>query len=386
MGGLRRLRSGIRDAVSRRFLLGAFLAVGILLATAGSLLGTLESAVRDPQRPAVNLEFVAGGLESPIDLGTAPGDPDTLYVGEQTGRIRVLRDGVVEPDPFLDVRDLVVARGEQGLLGFAFHPAYERNRRLYVHYTNRDGDTRVVEYRSNGALVLPHTRRVLLAVEQPYENHNGGQIAFGPDGRLYLGLGDGGSAFDPGARAQDMSSLLGKLLRLDVDRPGAPPEIVAYGLRNPWRFAFDPEGNLFIADVGQDRWEEVNVLASGERGLVNFGWNVFEGRERVGDEPLNGAGRLAWPIAAYRHAGECTSITGGRVYSGRQLPSLRGRYVYGDYCSGAVWSLRWRAGGRAEVRREPVELSAVTTFGEGADGELYVASQGGTVYRLAGAL
>lgn len=366
----------------RALVAGAALGVGLLAAAAGVLLGTSQPAVGEATAPSVRLELVAGGLESPVDLGAAPGDAHRLYVAEQTGRIRVLRDGHAEREPFLDLRDEVLAGGEQGLLGFAFHPAYERNRRFYVHYTDRAGDTRVVEYRSNGDRALPGTRRVVLAVEQPYENHNGGQIAFGRDGRLYVGLGDGGSAFDPGDRAQDLSSFLGKLLRLDVDRAGRRPEIVAYGLRNPWRFSFDDEGNLFVADVGQDRWEEVNVVPAGERRLLNFGWDVFEGREWIAYRPPKGTGRLAWPIAVHENEGECSSLTGGRVYGGRELPSLRGRYVYGDYCLGAVRSLRWRGGESAEVRREPVTLPSVTAFGEGPDGELYLASHRGTIHRL----
>ena len=349
--------------------------LGFVLGLTGAWLagrpGATATAAGSTVKP--RLELVVGGLSSPVDIAAAPGDPASLYVAEQTGLVRVVQNGVMRPEPFLDLTARVRAAGEQGLLGFAFHPGYAENRRAYVHYSDRRGDTRVVELGPGG-------ERELLHVPQPYENHNGGQLAFGPDGRLYLGLGDGGSAFDPERRAQNPDSLLGKLLRLEVDRPGADWEVVALGLRNPWRFAFAESGDLYVADVGQDAWEEVNVLPAGERGLVNFGWDLYEGPQRVDDgEPA--AGRLAGPIAAYPHGDEC-SVTGGRVYRGELVPSLRGRYLYGDYCSGRIWSLRWTGGEEAEVREEPLALPTLTAFGEGPDRELYLAAQSGALYRL----
>jgi glucose/arabinose dehydrogenase len=327
---------------------------------------------------------VAGGFEAPLQAVSAPGEPGRLYVVEQAGRIRVLdaETGAVEADPFLDLTSLVTAGGEQGLLALAFHPGFPSDPRLYVHYSDLEGDTRVVEYRAaeDGARPV----RELLHVEQPYENHNGGQLAFGPDGLLYLGLGDGGAAFDPEGRSQDLSTLLGKLLRLDVDRPEAEWEIAAYGLRNPWRFSFDREtGDLWIGDVGQDLWEEVNVVPRGTEELLNFGWDVFEGDEQVEDKELSGDGRVVEPVAVYGHDVGC-SITGGFVYRGADLPALAGRYLYGDYCSGTVWSLRLEAGD-ADVRREPVEVPQLTSFAEDEAGELFAVSQAGTVYRLAAA-
>ncbi|HEX2111157.1 MAG TPA: PQQ-dependent sugar dehydrogenase [Gaiellaceae bacterium] len=346
-----------------------------------------------PGAPALALVRVAEGLETPVDVVAAPGERDRLYVVEQPGRVRILENGVLRRAPFLDVTGLVSTGGEQGLLGLEFHPDYPRTRRFVVHYTDTSGDTRIVEYRSDGRRALPRTARPLLFVEQPYENHNGGQIAFGSDGLLYAALGDGGSAFDPEGRAQNPGSLLGKLVRLDVDRRRPRPRVVAYGLRNPWRFAFDrATGDAYVADVGQDEWEEVNVIPAGTSVLLNFGWDVYEGRERIDAKSPRPTGALAWPIAAYRHGadlatvgqgGEC-SIIGGVVYRGSALRRLAGRYLYGDYCSGVVWSLRWRRGETAgEVRRETVELPGLTTFGEDADGEVYLASQAGDVYRLA---
>jgi glucose/arabinose dehydrogenase len=365
-----------------RLAVACAIALGAVLGATGAWLagrpGATASAGSSPVKP--RLELVAGGLSSPVDVTAAPGDPESLYVAEQTGRVRVVRRGEVRPEPFLDLSRLVRPNGEQGLLGLAFHPGYAENGRLYVHYSDRRGDTRVVELRSNGGRVLPGTARELLYVRQPYENHNGGQLAFGPDALLYLGLGDGGSAFDPGRRAQDPRSLLGKLLRVDVERPEARWEIVALGLRNPWRFAFAEAGDLYVADVGQDAWEEINVLPAGQRGLVNFGWDLYEGPERV-EEGQPSGGRLTGPVAAYPHGDEC-SVTGGRVYRGELVPSLRGRYLYGDYCSGRIWSLRWTGGEEAEVREEPLSLPTLTAFGEGPDRELYLAAQSGALYRL----
>jgi len=313
---------------------------------------------------------------------TAPkGEPNRLYIVEQGGLIRVLEQGRLRSQPFLDVRRLITSGGEQGLLSVAFHPNYAKNRRFYVNYTDLKGDTRVVEYESLAG--GPELVRELLAVDQPYPNHNGGQLAFGPDGLLYLGLGDGGGAFDPEDRSQDLGTRLGKLLRLDVDRPDADWEVAAYGLRNPWRFSFDRDtGDLYIGDVGQDRWEEVDFVPRGTDGLLNFGWDVYEGEERLEDKELSGEGELVEPIAVYGHDVGC-SITGGFVYRGGDLPGLRGRFLYGDYCSGTIWSLRVEGGKATDVRREPVGLPQLTSFGEDRDGELYLVAQTGSVFRLA---
>jgi hypothetical protein len=328
----------------------------------------------------LRLVELRSGLSSPMQVVADP-EPGMLYVVEQEGTVQVLRGSAVAPEPFLDIRDEVTSGGEQGLLALALHPAFPDDPRFYVHYSNLDGDTRVVEYRADdgGAERV----RELLAVEQPYENHNGGQLAFSPDGLLYLGLGDGGAAFDPEGRSQDLDTRLGKLLRLDVDRSEAEWEIAANGLRNPWRFSFDrATGDLYIGDVGQDRWEEVDHVAAGTGGLLNFGWDVFEGDERIEDKELTGGGRLVAPIAVYAHDVGC-SITGGFVYRGSSIPALQGRYLYGDYCSGTIWSLRVVDGEATDVRRERIRLPLLTSFGEDADGELYLVSQAGSVYRLA---
>jgi glucose/arabinose dehydrogenase len=337
-----------------------------------------------PVRPGdfLALEQVAGGFEQPLGLVPVPGSGD-LYVVEQPGRVRLL--GAAGPGPTLiDIRDRVLSGGEQGLLGLAFHPEYAENGRLFLHYTNRDGDTRVDEYRARGGSANPATGRELLAVDQPYPNHNGGQLAFGPDGLLYLGLGDGGSGFDPHDNGQDLEARLGKLLRLDVDAPGSDWEPVAYGLRNPWRFSWDRKtGSLWIADVGQDEREEVDVVTELGHPPPNFGWAAFEGgHDPDGREP-SGPGRLIFPVAEYEHGdeGHC-SITGGYVYRGREVPDMRGRYVYADVCSGTIWTLRAGRASAADVRREDDELEQLASFGEDARGELYAVSLEGGVFRL----
>lgn len=332
--------------------------------------------------PALRLVKVASGLAAPVFLTAAPGEPERLYVVEQRGTIRVIDRGRVLSQPFLDVRGLVVSGGEQGLLGLAFAPDYARSRLFVVNYTDRRGNTRVVAYRSDGRRALPGTARVLLAVDQPYANHNGGMVAFGPDGLLYVGLGDGGSGGDPENRAQNMGTLLGKLVRLDARKISPVPEIVALGLRNPWRYSFDrATRDLWIGDVGQGEVEEIDRLRRGWKGLVNFGWDVYEGRSRFEDKPL-GPGRLVQPVAQYTHAAGC-SVTGGFVYRGRNVKRIVGRYFYGDFCSGRVWSLDARVAA-PKARLEGIRVDQLTSFGEGAGGELYLVSHAGEIYRLAG--
>ncbi len=332
--------------------------------------------------PSLRLVTVARGLQSPVAVVQAPGEPGRLYVVEQPGLIRVVERGKVAARAFLDVRSLVAYGGEQGLLGLAFSPGYARNRTFYVNYTARsDGHTVVARYRSRNGRALPGSAQMILSVDQPYANHNGGNLVFGPDGKLYVGMGDGGSGGDPENHAQDPSSLLGKLLRLDVRRPSPQPELVALGLRNPWRFSFDRRTkDLWIGDVGQSEIEEVDHLPHGTTGLVNFGWNVYEGRSTFQSKAL-GPGRLVQPVAQYTHAKGC-SITGGYVYRGKAVPRLSGRYVLGDYCSGTIWSMP--AGGGA-LRVEPVRVPELTSFGESLTGaQLYAVSQNGTVFRFAG--
>jgi glucose/arabinose dehydrogenase len=330
----------------------------------------------------LRLQRVASGLAAPLHLASTPSEPGRLYVVEQEGRIRVLEDERLLPEPFLDIADLVRSGGEQGLLSLAFHPEYERNGLFYVDYTDVNGDTRVVEYeaRAEGS---PAKRRELLFVDQPYANHNGGQLAFGPDGLLYVGMGDGGAGGDPENRAQDLGSRLGKLLTLDVDDRSADWRIAGYGLRNPWRFSFDREtGDLWIGDVGQGEWEEIDHTPRQSPGLENYGWDVFEGSHPYEDKEPSPRGRLVQPIAEYDHSQGC-SVTGGFVYRGEAIPAARGIYLYGDYCSGRVWILEPRGERRPRVERQPFDVASLSSFGEDVAGELYLVSLGGEIFRLA---
>ena len=371
--------------------------LGVLLAGCSGGEGSLgpETVTDPPQgtdtgtttRPArtgplrVKLTRVAEGLDSPLHVAATPSQPDRLYVVEQVGRIRVLEGERVLDEPFLDIANDVRAGGEQGLLSVAFAPDYEESRLFYVNYTDVNGDTRVVEYRtrsSGGAVRL----RELLFVEQPYVNHNGGQLAFGPDGRLYVGMGDGGSGGDPENRAQNLEERLGKLLSMNVGEPGARWRVEGLGLRNPWRFSFDGDtGDLWIADVGQGDWEEIDFVPRASPGLENYSWDVYEGTHVYEDKDPNPRGRLVTPVAEYSHAEGC-SITGGFVYRGERIPSAVGRYFYGDYCSGAVWAVTRRGNRVSRPERLPFEVSGLSSFGEDAAGELYLTSLEGDVYRL----
>jgi glucose/arabinose dehydrogenase len=368
---------------------------------------TTGDAAASPAQEAatggVRLARVRGGLGDALYVTGAPGQPGRLFVVQQSGTIRILQNGKLLGRPFLDVSRLITAGGEQGLLGLAFHPGYARNGRFYVNYTDRSGDTRVVEYRRASATRAdPSSARVLLGVDQPFANHNGGGLAFGPDRMLYIGLGDGGSGDDPHGNGQDTGSLLGKLLRIDVDRRtggrpygipagnpfakgGGRPEIYAYGLRNPWRFSFDrARGDLWIADVGQNAIEEIDYRPRNRGAGANFGWRAFEGRSVHigGTGALRGPSRHTPPVAQYTHAEGC-SVTGGYVYRGTRVPALRGRYVYADYCSGTVWSMRAgpKPGGVRRETRLGVRLSNVTSFGQSLNGDVYVVA-GGSLYRF----
>lgn len=349
------------------------LAFGLVLVTALAA-GALAAPAAGPR-----LVQVVEGLDSPVFVTQAPGEPGRLYVVEQGGLVKVVSGGRVR-STFLDVRGLVVSGGEQGLLGLAFPPDYRRSRFVYANFSaKRDGATIVARFRVSGGRALPATRVTLLRVPQPYANHNGGHLAFGPDGRLWVGLGDGGSAGDPENRAQNPDTLLGKLFRLDVATRKPTPDVVGIGLRNPWRYSFDrATGDLWIGDVGQNRFEEIDVLRRGASGLVNFGWDVFEGLSAYESKAL-GPGRLVKPVAVYSHDDGC-SVTGGYVYRGRAVPSLRGRYLFGDYCARTIWSMP--AGGGAP-RVEPISTPALVSFGQDLAGELYVVSHEGRVYRIA---
>lgn len=361
-----------------------------------------EGVIAPP--PAGNeteLELVADGLDSPLYL-TAPLGDERLFIVEQAGTIRIIEDGVLLPDPFLDIRGRVESGGEQGLLGLAFHPAYAANGWFYVNYTDNDGDTRIERYQvtADPYVADPGSAELVLAIEQPAANHNGGMITFGPDGALYVATGDGGGGGDPQGNGQDLSSLLGKLLRLDVDTrepyaiplnnpfigvAGAREEIWAYGLRNPWRFSFDRVGDrLYIADVGQGSWEEVNAVPATRPG-VNYGWNVMEGMHCFNASSCNTEG-LTLPVLEYANAGDACSITGGYVYRGDAIPELRGHYFYADFCAGWIRSFRLAGDGVTEQQEWDVgDIGSVLSFGEDAASELYVLTrgdQGGRVFRF----
>ncbi len=346
-----------------------------------------------------------GGLSEPVDLQVAPGDSTRLFIVEKTGAIRIVREGRLLPRPFLDLSSRVSGGSEQGLLGLAFHPQYATNRKLYVDFTDRNGDTRIVEFLAS---VNPDSatamEREILFVDQPAPNHNGGQLAFGPDGYLYVGLGDGGGAGDTYKNGQNLSTLLGSILRLDVNsgspysiptdnpfvtRSGARGEIWDYGLRNPWRFCFDrTTGDLLIADVGQNLWEEVDFEPHGSGGR-NYGWNIMEGSHCFGGSGCDQTG-LTLPVAEYGHDDGC-SITGGYVYRGREIPELNGVYFYGDYCTGIVRSFRIEGGQATDLRdwtsvlrtQAGRKMEALSSFGQDARGEIYLLLLTGEVYRLA---
>lgn len=349
--------------------------------------GAARAAVdsSDVFAPATGLRLVevARGLARPLYVTAPAGDP-RLFVVEQGGRVRIIKGGRVLPRPYIDLSDRISSGGERGLLSIAFHPAYARNGFFFVNYTNRHGDTRVERYQvtRDPDVADPASAKLVLAVDQPYVNHNGGHVLFGPDGHLYVGMGDGGAGGDPHGNGQNPRALLGKLLRIDVDAPDPRPQIWAIGLRNPWRFAFDPpSGLLFIADVGQDKWEEVDVAPLARRGL-NYGWNIMEGKHEYARRGRSTAGLVA-PIVEYGHGDGC-SITGGFVYRGRAMPDLDGTYFFSDYCNGWIRSFRVRDG-RALERREwrGLDAGSVTSFGLDSAGELYLTNMNGAVYRFA---
>ncbi len=358
----------------------------LAIAGCGDELGEL-----DPPAPATeqgrasnfDVERVATGLNRPVWVGAAPGDPGALWVLEQPGRVIRIEDG--RRTTLLDISDQVLTGAEQGLLGIAFHPDFASTGRLFLHWSDPRGDTRVAEFRARRDRTLePRPVRQLLMVDQPEENHNGGQLAFGPDDRLYLGLGDGGGAFDPRATAQDPDNLLGKLIAADVDARTPRWEVVLTGLRNPWRFWFDPAlSEVWIGDVGQDEVEEIDrVPLELDEPPKNLGWSAFEGTRRIDGHELDRGGDLVWPVATYEHGdgGGC-SVTGGLVYGGGRLPQLARRYVYGDYCAGTLWSLRGAPAGRAEdVRREQANVPLLAHIGTDSDGELVFASGAGDIY------
>jgi glucose/arabinose dehydrogenase len=372
----------------------------------GSTGGPDTTAVGSLEDVAIELTPIAE-VRSPVAMAPRPTTND-LFVAEQGGRVRriTIDRSEVEPsfdlheDPVLDISDETTARGEQGLLGIAFSPDGDR---MYLDYTDQGGDTHIVEYRMSGDAVDGDSRRELLRVDQPFPNHNGGQLAFGPDGFLYVAMGDGGGSGDPDERGQDTGDLLGKILRIDPSQPsggraygipagnpfatgGGAAEIWLYGVRNPWRFSFDrATDDLWVADVGQNEIEEITWLPAATEGAgrgANLGWNLREGTDAFGDnEPVPG---LIDPIFDYPNGGDNCSVTGGYVYRGRAIPALTGVYLFGDYCASEIRGLLVRDGAVVDERNLGVSVAerSLSSFGQDLEGEVYVLSTDGTVYRI----
>jgi glucose/arabinose dehydrogenase len=374
-------------------------------ASASPQLGSGSPLANGPDKLAV--ELVVKGLDLPDGVTNAGDGSGRLFINEQAGKVRVITaGGALSPTPFVDLTSRIKSGGERGLLGLAFHPRFATNRRLFVDYTRaRDGGTIVSELRASadGSRVDPSSERIILFVPQPFANHNGGQLAFGPDGYLYIGLGDGGSGGDPYGNGQNRNVLLGKILRIDVDGPhaagkayGIPPdnpyaaggfapgegrpEVWAYGLRNPWRFSFDRvTGELYVGDVGQNAWEEIDRQPLDPPGGANYGWNLMEGNHcfQSGCDPTG----LTMPIAEYSHQLGC-SVTGGYVYRGTAQAALRGMYIFGDYCSGRLFTVHSEDGAITTGTVAESGLN-ISSFGEDEAGELYLVDlSGGGLYRL----
>lgn len=352
-----------------------------------------------PGSGTVRLELVVQALDNPVFL-TAPPNDQRLFIVEQPGRIRVMRNGLIFDSPFLDIRSKISSGGERGLLGLAFHPNFAANGFLYVNYTDVLGNTKIERYTVSATdpnVASPTSAKLILTVAQPFTNHNGGMIAFGPDGKLYIGMGDGGGAGDPQGNAQDRSDLLGDLLRIDVDAgdpyaipPDNPyatssqfrPEIWASGLRNPWRFSFDrTAGMLYIGDVGQGEREEINAVGAGQAAL-NYGWRIMEGT-RCYQAEICDRNSLTLPVHEYGHTGGACSVTGGYVYRGSRIPSIIGHYFYADYCAGFVRSFKLENGVATDHRTWPFnDLSQITSFGEDSNKELYIVTGNGRIFRV----
>lgn len=352
-----------------------------------------------PKAENYHWEQVASGLESPLGLENAGDGSGRLFILEQAGIIRLWKEGALLDQPFLDISDRVGSdSSEQGLLGLAFHPHYAENGYFYVNYTDKNGDTHISRFTAAGQnpdQADPGSEVQLIFQPQPYPNHNGGSTVFGPDGYLYLGLGDGGSGGDPQGNGQSTQTLLGKILRIDVDNGnpyaipkdnpfvsgGGLPEIYAFGLRNPWRFSFDRlNGDLYIADVGQNKYEEIDILPAGSQPGVDFGWNIREGLHPFEGDSQGKA--LLDPVAEYDHSQGC-SVTGGYVYRGSNLPEWQGVYLYGDYCSGKVWGLLRNPDGSWQNALLFETGFNISSFGVDQSGEVYLVDYSGNVYRLA---
>jgi glucose/arabinose dehydrogenase len=364
--------------------------------------GTSSSPARNSD---ISLTLAASGFSHPLGIGHAGDGSGRMFVVEQGGLVRIIKSGATLTTPFLDVSGLLKsASGEQGLLGMAFPPGFGPTKPyVYINYTGTQGvgDTVIARYTvsANPDVLDPTSGRTILTVVQPFTNHNGGQLAFGPDGYLYIGLGDGGSGGDPYNNAQNPGVLLGKMLRIDVTSAGTVtyaipatnpfvgnaayrPEIWALGLRNPWRFSFDRmTGDLYIADVGQDLYEEIEVQPASGSGGENYGWNIMEGLHCYNASSCNSTG-LTMPVAEYDHSGGNCAVIGGNVYRGALYPALQGIYFYGDYCSGRIWGMK-RAGSTFATRLMLESGMVISTFGEDEEGNVYVADyNAGRIYRI----
>ncbi len=373
-------------------------------------LSALCAGVTTTQSTQIALQKITGDLDHPVHL-TAPAlDVHRVFVVEQPGAIRIIKDGVLLERPFLDLRELVGYGGERGLLSLAFHPDYAENGRFFVNYTDNNSRTTIARFTRNPDdpdEADKASRVVLLTIDQPYANHNGGQLAFGADGKLYCGMGDGGSANDPLEAAQSDSQLLGKMLRLDVDVDTPPyykvpsdnPNasgglrlglIWSKGLRNPWRFSFDrANGDLYVADVGQDQFEEIDWRPKSSRGGENYGWDIFEGNACFEPQPLftecPSKQGYTMPVHVYSHTDGGCSVTGGHVYRGCRMPALRGRYFFSDYCAAFLRSFKLQNGQATDLQDHSASargLSGVSSFGEDARGEIYVMNLGGELFKL----
>jgi glucose/arabinose dehydrogenase len=361
---------------------------------------SITSCKHNKTKTYSNLIPFAQGFDQPVCIANA-GDSRLFVVG-QAGVIHIVdSNGKVMDPPFIDIHERVVCEGERGLLGLAFHPRYKENGYFYVNYVGEGDSTHISRfsvYKSNPSVADPQSELKLLTIKQPYENHNGGNICFGPDGYLYIGMGDGGSAGDPGNRAQNPKEFLGKMLRIDVNQGipyGIPPtnpfindpstlkEIWALGLRNPWRFSFDRlTGDLWIADVGQNEIEEIDFQPASGKGGENYGWRCFEGMKAYSPEKQKSDSLFTFPVFTYPHGPEC-SITGGFVYRGSKLSPYYGKYFFADYCSDKIWTLHKQSGKWISEEFGHFEGTHFSTFGEDVNGKLYIAGLGtGTIYRI----
>ena len=358
------------------------LSISVAAVIVAGCAGSSGASVRS--RTSFSFTEIATGFNSPVFVTSAPGDPDTLYVVEQGGTIKIVRGGQIT-GTFLDISSVVASGGERGLLSMAFSPNYATNHLFYVSYTNLQGNSRVAVYRSSNGRGVGSSGRILLAVHQPYGNHNGGQLQFDKRGYLYIGFGDGGSAGDPQQRAQNMHSKLGKLLRSVTKTPDARWKIVGLGLRNPWRFSFDSESNnLWIGDVGQNTWEEVDFRpASRLDRLANYGWSRYEGYSVFNaSHTYTNVGDKRGPVLVYEHVdGQC-SITGGYVYRGTAVPAAQGRYFYGDFCTGGILSVSTGSQGPTSSPVDSGNVPSLSSFGADGHGELFAVSLDGALYEL----